>query len=138
MSKLKANILELETMYLNTTYVTNSYMMELKSKGWKFYVVDQQRGRCYYYDKVITIPKWALYSTDDGYATYYLSHEMAHCYTIGDEHGLRFMNKFKEICPAEFHHYELGYKPRNASAAGISRKQIQKTIKLNINIEDML
>lgn len=88
--------------------------------------VDQTRGRAYLkkgtYEKV-TVPLWVKEKGID-YAVWYLSHELAH---IADwiknrrklDHGPLFMEQLKRICPPNCIHHELGYKPRNASAAGI-------------------
>jgi hypothetical protein len=98
----------------------------LRDEGWKFYAVDSRCGACYYIQKVITIPCWALSSKDNpaGYKTWYISHEISHAIAWNRskcaDHGPVFMNTLKEICPKYCVHYELGYKPRNAKAAGIS------------------
>ena len=87
---------------------------------YEIFVVDQQRGRCYFSEKVITIPVWAFKHGKE-YLDWYLSHELAHAYAGPfAKHGPLFMKKLKEICPANAIHLELGYKPRNAAAAGIS------------------
>jgi hypothetical protein len=89
--------------------------------GWKFYPVSQSRGRCYYRPKVITIPVHAIVRAID-YKTWYISHEMAHAYDASrSNHGDPFMRKLIEICPPEFVHHELGYKPRNAARNGIAK-----------------
>lgn len=93
---------------------------QLRDSGWKFYIVSQSRGRCYYRSKVITIPDWAIQKGLD-YKTWYVSHEMAHTFARGDQHGMIFMSHLKRICPTECQHFELGYKPRNAVAAGIRK-----------------
>lgn len=116
---------------------------ELVQLGHRFYVVDQMRGRCYYRDRVITIPLWLWDSAtitanlirhlnrmpirEDklNYRAWYLSHEMAHATNYihhrdeADSHGPLFMNELKMICPLNAIHFELGYKPKNALAAGI-------------------
>jgi hypothetical protein len=132
MSKAKANISEQATSILRTKIFDSDISIliakyvELKNKGWQVFAVDQQRGRCYYSDKVITVPVWALQSDKKGYWIYYLSHEIAHAYCgYGAGHGLQFQEKLKEICPEEYLHYELDYKPAFAAAAGISRKEIE-------------
>jgi hypothetical protein len=89
--------------------------------GWKIYSVSQRRGRCYYQSKTITIPVWAMDDKRVGYKTWYISHEIAHTFARGDNHGQKFMKELKRICPQEYVHYELGYKPRNASIAGITQ-----------------
>ena len=93
---------------------------ELDKSNWRFYPVKQSRGRCYYLNKTITIPVFA-WSKGIDYLTYYIAHEMAHAIAGSlAKHGQQFMQVFKNICPKEYQHYELGYKPRNATAAGIT------------------
>jgi len=45
------------------------------------------------------------------------------------------MAKLIEICPHHCLHYEIGYKPRNAVAAGISLKQQPKQVVLDDDTE---
>lgn len=91
----------------------------LVKDNWRFFVIDQRRGMCYYGQKVITIPMWAAQKGID-YKTWYLCHEMSHALAPrGSNHGPEFMAMLKEVCPERVIHFELGYKPRNASAAGI-------------------
>jgi hypothetical protein len=135
-SKAKANICNMETMWLNTKFL--HIIADLKTKGWEFFVVDQSRGRCYYQDRTVTIPKWAFYSTNKGYTEYYLCHEIAHCHAPFDNHGPAFMAQFKRLCPIEFQHYELEYKPGNASAAGIKKNSIVKVDAIKIDVLDLL
>lgn len=96
---------------------------EMVADGWKFYAVDQHRGRCYYRAKTITIPVWAIKidAHKRGYKCWYICHEMAHAFCISDSHGPMFMARLQETCPPEYVHYEIGYKPRNAIAAGIRK-----------------
>lgn len=91
----------------------------LLSQGWKIYLVSQKRGRCYYMSKTITIPLWCLDSSKPGYKIWYIAHEFAHTFARGHNHDAKFMQELIRICPPEYVHYELGYKPRNAAAAGI-------------------
>lgn len=100
-----------------------SAFLDLDSKGWKFYPVKQQRGRCYYSAKVITIPVWAILKGPE-YAIYYIAHEMAHAYQPFQDHNQNFMEQFKKLCPKHLWHHELDYKPRAAIAAGIYHKDI--------------
>ena len=94
-------------------------MKLLGAQGWRFYPVKQTRGRCYFASKVITIPTHAI-ERELGYLCYYVCHEMAHAIAGWKaKHGQEFMKVFMSICPKEWQKYELGYKPRNASAAGI-------------------
>lgn len=96
------------------------YKDELVSQGWRFFVVNQTRGRCYSYEKVITLPEWIYSKKDINYRNWYISHEMAHAYDMcKHSHGQEFMEWLKKICPYEYIHHELGYKPRNATQAGI-------------------
>ena len=126
--KLKANIDQLRTAALIHSILSSSlspYYKELIQNGWQFYAVNQQRGRCYYRDKVITIPLWALEALQQvkkpNYWIWYVAHEMSHAFDkTYSNHGFEFMMQLKRICPADCVHYELNYKPANASAAGIS------------------
>ena len=96
------------------------YAKKLLADGWKIYPVKQSRGRCYYREKVITIPVWVIDRGNIKKKTWYISHEIAHALDITrSHHGDAFMEKRKEICPADCIHFELGYKPRNAARAGI-------------------
>lgn len=98
------------------------FFKDLRSKGWKFLAVRQTRGRCYYKIKTITIPAWA-YNRSGTYRAWYIAHEMAHAYAGWEaKHGEVFMSWLQAICPADALHHELGYKPRNAANAGITRK----------------
>ena len=67
----------------------------------------------------VTIPAWTMRGDKPGYAIYYVAHELAHIKASGWHHGPLFMRAFKELCPKSYWHYEKGYKPRNAKAAGI-------------------
>ena len=100
-------------------------MTQLIEEGWTFYAVDQTRGRCRHNTKTITIPCWAFATEQEapGYLLWYLAHECAHA-IAGPfaKHGPLFMEALKRICPAHCIHYELGYKPRNAMAAGIRQQ----------------
>lgn len=117
----------LATLFANVPEHVKTYARTLRDRdGWKFYPVNQDRGRCYYQGKVITIPVWAIQKdmagNHPGYKTWYISHEMAHAYDLArSNHGDPFMRLLKEICPPEFVHWELEYKPRNAARNGISR-----------------
>lgn len=106
----------------------------LKKAGYetdyKIFCCDNNKGYCHYDKKIIVIPLWAIrYGKENckTYWIYYLSHELAHAISKkingkgADNHGLLFMNIFKEICPKYLQKFELTYKPRNAKAAGIKR-----------------
>jgi hypothetical protein len=124
--KLPANIDNNKTMGLLLSLVDTplcNSMNELLKQGWQIFVVSQSRGRCYYGPKYITIPAWALKRKEHNYWLWYVAHEFAHAYTAGDNHGQRFMRKLKEICPTDCVHFELGYKPQNATIAGISESE---------------
>jgi predicted metal-dependent hydrolase len=96
-----------------------------KEENYRIYAVNQRRGRCYYNVKVITIPTWVITSahTNSGKKTWYIAHELAHAYDLTrSNHGAGFMEALKDICPKDAIHWELGYKPRNAAAAGIQKQ----------------
>lgn len=113
---------ETETMFSDVPESVKFYARALKNSGWSFYVVAQTRGYCDRQSKVITIPLWVL-NQSVGEKIWYISHELAHAYTpaMFESHGKEFMAKLQEICPVEHVHFELGYKPRNAKAAGITK-----------------
>lgn len=100
------------------------YARQLIEVGWNLYGTTQGCGRCYYNSRVITYPSWILDKSID-FREWYLAHEMAHAYNwingTEDNHGPVFMYFLKVICPAYAVYHELGYKPRNAAAAGIGR-----------------
>jgi len=85
-----------------------------------FYAVNQHKGRCSYRRKLILIPTWVWRNEKE--LTWYVAHEIAHIFAYDDNHGPKFMEQLKRICPSDVIHYELNYKPRNASSAGISRE----------------
>lgn len=112
----------------------NSHYRELRAKGWRFYVVKQTRGRCYFRINTITIPDWVLRkdTKQSGYLCWYCSHEMAHAYAgIAAKHGPMFMLWLKVICPTEYQQYELGYKPMHASSAGIAKQKINGALEIS-------
>lgn len=100
------------------------YARTLINEGWRIFAVDQDRGRCYYREKVITIPVWVI-KIGGTKLCWYLCHEMAHAYNFKaktcDHHGPNFMEWLKKICPENAIEHELGYKPRNAASAGIGK-----------------
>lgn len=60
-----------------------------------------------------------------GFDQWYIAHELAHLLQRqfnkhSTQHDKYFYQAFKLLCPAEYQHYELEYKPRNAKAAGVS------------------
>lgn len=96
------------------------------------YVTDTVRGRCDYKNQNVTVPLWAIQDgrVKEGYDIYYACHELAHAMapsTKGDVHGAKFQAAFMSICPEEYWHYELEYKPRLAAAAGITKKETYET-----------
>jgi len=104
-------------------------------KGYEIYATDTVRGRCSYRSMNITVPLWATgladyardaHNDDVNFCIYYACHEIAHVmtgYIKGAPHGAKFMSNFKAICPQHLWHFEIGYKPRNAAAAGIRSKK---------------
>jgi hypothetical protein len=137
MSINPASLPDIETMmnqrYLRPKNIVGSYnaklladlpesvrghLRELVKNDWRVYCVDAARGYCHD-SKVITIPIWAI-DRDLSTKIWYICHEMSHA-IVGawHHHDQTFMKKLIEICPKEAIHHELGYKPRNARAAGI-------------------
>lgn len=106
-------------LFTNCAESVKTLGKKLLASGWRIYVVTSRRGMCYTTHRVITIPAWAV-KRELAYKQWYICHEMAHA-LVGaiHQHNHVFMEKLIEICPKESIHYELGYKPRNASAAGI-------------------
>lgn len=105
---------------------------------WDIYCCDVKRGFCKPESKVITIPLWTTgESPNHGTPNdlwgksmvwvYYIAHELAHAVADTVKHGPEFYEAFRRLCPEELQHYELGYKPRNAKAAGIKFKERQGT-----------
>lgn len=108
-----------QDIFKDCTEVMKKVAIRLRNDGWTFYAVNQQRGRCYYKGRVITIPVWAMVRSIR-YKQWYVSHEMAHA-VAGSKanHGPDFMAALRRICPESAIHHELSYKPRNATSAGI-------------------
>lgn len=110
-------IVELEESGLPVFLALTSNINRLMGAGWEFLVVGQDRGRCYYDRKTITIPVWAMNSSED-FTIYYLAHEVAHA--LGNRgHDEAFMRAFMFLCPHYVQHFEIDYKPKAAMAAGI-------------------
>ena len=108
-------------LFVGVAPVIRTHAIKLLKDDWKIHPVAQTRGRCYFNAKLITIPTWAIDRSIE-YKSWYIAHELAHAYDkCKHMHGPEFMEWLKIICPKEFIHYELGYKPRNASAAGIGK-----------------
>lgn len=105
-------------------------------KGITLYVTNTTCGRFCNKNMNITVPTWALelnpsdvsiHENDAEYAIYYACHEIAHALSDktrvrGVMHSTEFYARFIEVCPAHIQHFELGYKPALAAAAGIKRK----------------
>lgn len=108
------------TMFSSCPESVKDFARAKRTEGWRFYVVNQTRGRCYAdAKKVITIPTW-VYRKSQKKIIWYISHELAHAYDeCKHSHGPEFMEWLKKICPSDCIHYELEYKPRNAASAGI-------------------
>lgn len=112
-----------ESMILEEMIEGTPAYKKLITLGWTFYVVNQDRGRCYFSRKWITIPLHAWQRQSDGFLAYYIAHEAAHAYAGRKaNHGPKFMQWLKKLCPPDYQHYELGYRPRNATSAGIMPK----------------
>ena len=111
--------------------------------GWRIYITDCNRGCCCHRPRYVRIPRWVIdinngdapslfingrwhnaKTSMPGYYIYYLAHELAHVMVgPGINHGPKYMEMFKRICPPELWHYELGYKPRLAKKAGITARE---------------
>lgn len=90
------------------------------NEGWQLLVADQQRGYCNYDNKIVVIPTWVL-NRPMSQLVWYVAHEFSHVLAGRlANHGPIFMEILKHICPKEYIHHELSYKPRNAMAAGIA------------------
>jgi hypothetical protein len=113
----------MQELFVGVPESVKVYARTLRDNGWRFYAVEQARGACYYSEKVITIPVWAILRRTVPYKTWYISHEIAHAIAMArdncGDHGPDFMKALQEICPLDCVHHELGYKPRLAKAAGI-------------------
>lgn len=140
-----ANILQAETFKLQAglyiTWQVQKVINSLRQQGWRFYIVNQSRGRCYYKAKIITLPIWAL-QKPNGYFNWYTAHECAHTFAQNDNHGPIFMHYLKKICPEEYWHFETNYKPGNAKSAGISKTPGNKIVsvagkKYDIDVNDL-
>lgn len=109
-----------------------------------FYIVEQNRGRCYMQKKEITLPKFCFTRASgklEGYASWYVAHECSHAIAYRDwkhaEHGQPFMEVLKTLCPKEFLHFETSYKPRNAFASGISKHSNGEVLKVGKRAYDV-
>lgn len=112
----------LPVLFKDCSESTKQTAKELISVQWEFITTHQRRGWCHHKYKQIAIPAWVISSTRIGYKEYYICHEMSHALCpVREQHGPLFMDTLKGMCPPEFIHYELEYKPRNATSAGIGR-----------------
>lgn len=131
--------LELELSLLNIPSLHERWL-ELSEMGWNIYCVNQRRGFCDSYRKIITIPLWAIEGNHgNGYWIYYVAHELAHTNVPDEMHGDKFMQEFIKLCPIEYQHYELGYMPRAAIRNGISKEHASKVMDIKlVNLFDLL
>ena len=139
-TKRPINILPKETMKLDKLLFDEriiEYKKLLEAQGWQFYVVDQRRGACYYRDRRITIPLFAM-KREPRYLHWYISHELSHAFAGHTaKHGEYFMEWLVHICPANSVHFEITYKPRNATMHGISDNERQNILHKEIlNLTD--
>lgn len=109
-------------MWRSLPSVLQDNMLFLANNGWRFFLVEQTRGRCYPLTKEITIPCWVL-AREKGKIIQYIAHECAHAMNFiektNDIHGPMFMAWMKRLCPPEYWRFELTYKKRNAKSAGV-------------------
>ena len=110
---------ELQNKYVPKLCAEARAALTGNGRSWIVLGVNQKRGRCYHAARTVTVPVWSRDNGMPGYATWYFCHEIAHAMTPGHSHDGVFMEALKRICPPEFVHYELGYQPRMACAAGI-------------------
>ena len=104
----------------------NAGLHNILDHGWDIFVTRTRNGYCKYSKQFITIPEWAIghaKNSKPGYDWYYVAHELAHVFTsiLAKPHGDEFMQNFIKICPPEFQHYELNYKPTAAKRNGIRK-----------------
>ena len=109
-------------LFLKQPESVKEWARGLVADDWRFYLVHQQRGYCDMPSRIITIPAWATNELKEGkgFLTWYICHEMAHAYDkCRHGHRKEFMQWLIKICPSNCIQHEMGYKPRNAKAAGI-------------------
>ena len=116
------------TLELRSMYKLLPLLSPDTPKNVIIYAVKQRCGRAYFGKRMITVPVWAMKRPKgEGYVLYYLAHELAHIANqdagTSDNHGPCFMAHFRKLCPVQYQHWELGYKPRRAAAAGIREKR---------------
>jgi hypothetical protein len=105
-------------------------------RRWKVRLSKGGRGYCHTHTKLITIPAFAFdiewlrawlptkgfkAEMAEQYMDYYICHEVAHAVADTNTHSDKFMRALIKLCPPEIIQFELGYKPRNAAAAGIKK-----------------
>ena len=99
-----------------------SHSLKNKVNNYRFFVCDVVQGWTHNNNLTSTIPLWAKEKSQD-YFIYYIAHELSHvvnfCNKTNDHHGKKFYEFFKLICPVDYQHFELGYKPQNAKKFGI-------------------
>lgn len=118
-------------LFSEVPFSVKAYARELiQNQHWRIYVAEQDTGWCLNSARVIIYPSWLFTSSNPkerslSFRIWYLSHELAHAMDeCKHNHGPEFMHWLKVICPPEAIHHELGYKPRNAKAAGIGQKRV--------------
>lgn len=114
---------------------------ELHSKGWRFFVADHTSSWAQRTTKVIVICL-SHWHSDHDYYNYVVAHECAHAQNwedglVNENHGPKFMAALIQICPDEWLHYEIGYKPRNATAAGITTNGYVKPLPKKLTLDDL-
>lgn len=111
----------LSSIFKDVSEPTKVWARKLLADKWQFLATSQRASWSHSPYKQIAISDWAINSMRPGYKEYVICHEMAHAFAPKDEiHGARFMSWLQRICPPEYIHYELEYKPRNAASAGIT------------------
>lgn len=107
---------------------------EFNSEGINGFIADVERGRARFSTLQFTVPLWVynknapfLFMKEEGYFTYYVAHELSHVLSYkkynlnGKGHGENFYKIFKIVCPKEYQHFELHYKP-SSKKYGINKK----------------
>ena len=91
----------------------NCHAKKLVNDGWRIFVTKQSRGRCYYRQKIVTVPNWA-FNRGMPYALHYLCHEIAHAISGCNEgHSANWLKTLQVICHCgNCLDNERHYKPR--------------------------
>jgi len=116
--------IEIDTVIKNLLYKTK---FDGKfTNGIKGYIADVRAGKALY-DGRFTVPYWAFKDKRKGYFIWYVAHELSHqlrykVYGIDGCHDMRFYELFLQICPDEFQHFEVHYKP-SCVKYGISKNK---------------